>query len=103
MRSDRRVRRDEVRLEITQYLDSRSRHLATEIGELSVPHVEGADHRIGVGSSSTQRRARGLEQRGTLPQHPVVVGTCCGPTGSALGDELVDETSTIARIAADEE
>ena len=73
MRSDRRVRRDEVWFEITQYLDPRSGHLATEIGELSIPHVEGADHRVGVGAPSTQRRARSLEQRRPLPQHPVVV------------------------------
>ena len=88
MRSDRRVRRDEVWFEITQYLDPRSGHLATEIGELSIPHVEGADHRVGVGAPSTQRRARSLEQRRPLPQHPVVVRAGGGETGTALRDEL---------------
>src|SRR5690349_2775200 len=53
-----------MRFELPNQIYPRRGDLRSEVGELGIPHIQGADHRLSV--TAPQRRRGGLEEGGPL-------------------------------------
>ena len=90
------VRGDRERAQRAHCVQPRREQLRAVRGQVPVPYVEGRGHGVGV----TPPAAGGLQQRGPLLEHPLVVGPHAGQAWHAGHDQLVEDAAPLARLAA---